>query len=205
MKSKVLRYIAFGVAIAVGVWLIVTVVGVVADQRDNAEDRKELVKALDDLKDKNKALQASIDEINKRCEKAENCIPIDISEVDDPELIPIPGPSGPPGKDGRNGRPGRNGTDGADGQNGTPGEDGSPGSDGQDGLPGEPGPSGPPGQDGVDGQNGADGQDGEDGRSITDAQCSAETGRWTISWSDGTTSDGGPCMVVHGPPPDEET
>ena len=78
---------------------------------------------------------------------------------------------------------------------------GEPGTDGQDGSVG---PSGAAGQDGGDstvpGPQGADGSDGSDGRGITDAQCNAESGRWELTYSDGTTDeDAGPCYSEPGP------
>jgi hypothetical protein len=67
--------------------------------------------------------------------------------------------------------------------------------------------TGPAGADStVPGPAGADstvpgppGPAGADGRSITDAQC-LDNGRWSISWSDGTTTDGGQCRETITPP-----
>jgi len=61
------------------------------------------------------------------------------------------------------------------------------------GPAGAVGPAGPPGVDGAPGVNGAD------GRGITDAQC-RDDGRWAISYTDGTTTDGGNCRATIGPP-----
>lgn len=83
------------------------------------------------------------------------------------------------------------------------GDRGRPGGEGQDGTDGSdstiPGPAGKDGKDGADGRDGVDGRDGKDGRGITDAQC-GENGRWTLWWTDGTTSDGGPCIFTPGNP-----
>jgi hypothetical protein len=112
-----------------------------------------------------------------------------------------PGPLGPVGPKGDRGNeglgllglPGLNGTSGQDGPAGPPGSQGPAGEPGRDGadstVPGPEGPAGPAGQDG------APGQPGTDGRSITDAQC-RDDGRWAISWSDGTTTDGGACRAA---------
>lgn len=66
-----------------------------------------------------------------------------------------------------------------------------PGPKGEKGDTGERGPEGPAGPAGAPGAPGAD------GRGITDAHC-GDDGRWTLSWSDGTTSDGGLCRVAPG-------
>ncbi len=71
------------------------------------------------------------------------------------------------------------GQDGTNGQNGSNGSAGQNGTNGQDGAPGATGPQGPSGQD---------------GRGISSATC-GDDGRWTITYTDGTTSDGGDCRV----------
>jgi hypothetical protein len=132
----------------------------------------------------------------------------------------IPGPMGPAGRDSTvPGPPGRPGIDGDDGLAGltVPGPAGSDGADsttpgppGPQGEPGAdstvPGPAGPPGPAGADstvpgpaGPPGPQGEPGPSGRSITDAQC-RDDGRWAISWSDGTTTDGGNCRATLTPP-----
>lgn len=66
------------------------------------------------------------------------------------------------------------------------------------------GPAGKDGKDGADstvpGPVGPAGADGKDGRGITDATCS-DDGRWTVLYTDGTTSDGGVCRVALIPDP----
>jgi type II secretory pathway pseudopilin PulG len=84
---------------------------------------------------------------------------------------PYPGPAGPPGSPGAPGLPG---------PAGTPGPAGAPGVDGQ------------PGAAGVDGQPG---QDGAPGRSVTGTTCDPQSGRWVVTYSDGTSADGGPCVA----------
>lgn len=56
---------------------------------------------------------------------------------------------------------------------------------------------GPAGADGKNGTDGKDGAPGTDGRGIKDAQCGPD-GRWAITYTDGTTSDGGNCLVAPG-------
>jgi len=112
------------------------------------------------------------------------------------------GPAGPKGDTGDEGvdglglagPSGSDGLPGAQGPAGPPGPAGEPGADGAAGADGAPGPAGPPGEPGPAGPSGADGANGADGRGITDAQC-RDDGRWAISWTDGTTTDGGSCRA----------
>lgn len=134
------------------------------------------------------------------------------------------GPAGPPGRDGADGSdgesvtgpqgapgvPGPAGVDGEDstipGPAGEPGQDGAPGADGEDstvpgprgepGPQGDPGPAGPTGEPGPAGPAGPEGEDGIDGRGIASATCDPATGRWTITYTDDTTSDGGTCIAT---------
>jgi len=104
----------------------------------------------------------------------------------------VPGPPGPLGPVGPKGDTGDDGVAGLSFQGpvGPPGPAGEPGPAGPAGADSTvPGPAGPPGADGA---TGPVGPAGADGRSITDAQC-RDDGRWAISWSDGTTTDGGNC------------
>lgn len=118
------------------------------------------------------------------------------------------GPIGPAGPFGPKGDKGDVGDDGVAGLSfqGPPGADGTPGVPGPVGPPGpqgEPGPAGAdstvPGPAGADGPAGPPGADGADGRGISDAQC-LDSGRWAITYTDGTTSDGGVCRAEPGPP-----
>ena len=107
----------------------------------------------------------------------------------------VPGPPGPLGPVGPKGDTGDDGVAGLSFQGpvGPPGPAGEPGLTGPPGADSTvPGPAGPPGADGV---AGPPGPAGADGRSITDAQC-RDDGRWAISWSDGTTTDGGNCRAT---------
>lgn len=108
------------------------------------------------------------------------------------------GPEGSDGKPGADGEPGPNGADGSNGADGAPGDPGPVGATGDTGATGPQGPVGPkgdPGPQGPTGDTGPAGANGTDGRSITDAQCIPDTGRWEITWSDDTTSDAGPCLA----------
>ncbi|TQJ60473.1 collagen triple helix repeat protein [Arthrobacter sp. SLBN-83] len=117
----------------------------------------------------------------------------------------FPGPTGaagPAGPKGDTGAAGLAGLLGAAGTNGAPGKDGAPGPVGATGPAGPPGPSGPPGADstvpgpagpaGPTGAPGAAGPKGDPGRGIQSAFCGND-GRWIITYTDGTTSDGGTC------------
>lgn len=121
----------------------------------------------------------------------------------------FPGPQGPRGERGERGEIGPQGVAGLLGLAGSPGVPGPPGPVGPQGLPGiqgEPGPAGSPGAPGqpgadstVPGPPGPQGVQGEPGRGITSAMCGAD-GNWTISYTDGTTSDGGRCRESITPP-----
>lgn len=67
------------------------------------------------------------------------------------------------------------------------------------GVTGPSGAAGKDGQDGAPGATGPAGADGKDGRGVADTQCSPDTGRWTVTYTDGATADGGPCMWRPGP------
>jgi hypothetical protein len=94
----------------------------------------------------------------------------------------IPGPVGPAGKDST-----VPGPVGATGATGPAGPAGPPGADST-----VPGPAGPAGEVGPPGPAGAD---GSDGRGISSANCGAD-GRWLITYTDNTTSDGGTCRTT---------
>ena len=134
-----------------------------------------------------------------------------------------PGETGPAGTEGAAGAPGTDGAagaDGDDGEQGAPGPTGAPGgageageagASGSDGKPGatgaqgatgakgDPGPAGPQGatgERGPRGETGPAGADGQDGRGIASAICDPDTGRWTITYSDDTSEDAGPCIAT---------
>ena len=112
------------------------------------------------------------------------------------------GPAGAKGDKGDQGIMGLLGLTGGTGPVGPPGPVGPQGLDGLTGATGPVGPAGPAGADstvpgpagpaGADGAPGPAGPQGEEGRGIKSAFCGNE-GRWTITYTDGATSDGGQC------------
>lgn len=118
---------------------------------------------------------------------------------------PLPGQSvvtGPQGERGLRGLIGLPGPQGATGRTGARGEAGAQGAPGQPGATGEQGATGATGATGPQGDRGPAGADGKDGRGIRSAVCS--DGRWTITYTDDTTSDGGDCTASLLPEPDPE-
>lgn len=111
-----------------------------------------------------------------------------------------PGPQGIAGLLGAAGSSGQNGKDGAPGPPGPAGPQGPPGLTGADGKPGQPGPAGPAGADSTTpGPPGPAGPKGDTGRGIQSAYC-WDNGRWTITYTDGTSADGGQCRATLTPP-----
>lgn len=116
------------------------------------------------------------------------------------------GPLGPVGATGERGPLGPVGPKGDIGDDGVAGlsfqgpagADGAQGPMGPAGPQGEPGTDGTPGPAGADGAPGPQGPQGEPGRGMQSAHC-GDDGRWTITYTDGATSDGGACREP-GPP-----
>ncbi|MBD3781709.1 MAG: collagen-like protein [Micrococcales bacterium] len=116
------------------------------------------------------------------------------------------GPQGPVGPAGVNGVNGAAGSPGARGAVGDPGPAGATGADGATGAQGDPGatgpagPQGPPGPQGAagpagqDGSTGPQGPQGDPGRGIQSVMCGND-GRWTVTYTDGTSADAGRCRV----------
>jgi len=123
----------------------------------------------------------------------------------------FPGPSGPTGPAGPKGDQGVMGLLGLTGTAGPAGPPGPVGATGPQGLPGlagaqgDTGPAGPPGPAGADstvpgpagppGATGPQGPSGATGRGIQSAYC-WDNGRWTITYTDGSTQDGGQCRTT---------
>jgi hypothetical protein len=63
------------------------------------------------------------------------------------------------------------------------------------GAVGAQGADGQPGHDGSEGAAGKDGPPGPPARSVTGTTCDQSTGRWVVSYSDGTSADGGSCTT----------
>lgn len=137
----------------------------------------------------------------------------------------IPGPKGDKGNDGEPGPVGATGPKGDYGPIGPVGPKGDKGDKGDDGLAGltvegpagaggtmgpmgPAGPAGAPGKDGApgpvgpagaDGAPGAQGPKGDPGRGVETQYC-GDNGRWLVTYTDGTTQDGGVCRTDPGPP-----
>ncbi|WP_457948322.1 hypothetical protein ACTAQI_20375 [Pseudarthrobacter sp. alpha12b] len=102
-------------------------------------------------------------------------------------LLGLTGTAGPPGPVGATGPQGLTGLTGAQGETGPAGPSGPAGADST--VPGPPGPAGP---------QGPTGPQGGDGRGIQSAYCGND-GRWLITYTDGTTMDGGQCRTTPTP------
>lgn len=126
---------------------------------------------------------------------------VSTSPVQGPTVITGPqGERGLRGLIGLQGPPGATGSTGARGSTGATGATGAAGSTGAQGATGATGQTGPQGPAGPQGDRGPAGQDGKDGRGIKSAVCA--DGRWTITYTDDTTSDGGDCTASLLPAPE---
>ena len=111
------------------------------------------------------------------------------------------GPEGEAGKTGPTGAPGAAGEKGAPGEAGAVGKDGTPGATGATGEKGATGDPGPAGPKGDPGPAGATGERGPAGRGIAKLHCDGT--RWTVTYTDSTTADAGPCVAPPTPTPTE--
>jgi hypothetical protein len=121
----------------------------------------------------------------------------------------FPGPMGPQGPRGEAGPVGPQGIAGLLGLSGPAGSEGPPGPlgpvgprgpQGETGATGPAGPAGPAGADSTaPGPPGPQGTPGETGRGIQSAYC-GDDGNWLVTYTDGTTSDGGKCRETITPP-----
>ncbi|MDN7120314.1 collagen-like protein [Nocardioides sp. ChNu-153] len=193
------------------VWLAVTL----AHDAEQFEDRdRESMADRADLRqivgDQGEALA----EANRRLQ-AVGQEPVDEPDTDDP-AVALPGlpgllgAPGEPGRDGQDGAPGEDGAPGAVGATGEPGAVGAPGvgstgETGATGPQGEPGPAGPQGEPGVPGAAGPPGPVGADGNGVTAVDCTAGTGTFVFTFTDGTTQTV-TCGPIEEPtdPPSEE-
>lgn len=183
--------IALFVAVLLGsVWAVLWLANEndTLDERDRQSlaDREELRRDLTAEQAAREALEQQIRSLGEKPVLDPEDVPPDT------DVIVVPGPKGDRGESciEEIGYPRCRGTAGDDGSNGTSGADGEDGADGAPGPKGDPGPAGADGKDGVDGQ---------DGRGLEDAQC-GDDGRWILTWTDGTTSDGGSCRIGPGNP-----
>lgn len=125
---------------------------------------------------------------------------VSTSPVQGPTVIT--GPQGERGLRGLIGLQGPPGATGNTGARGAAGATGATGAAGATGSQGATGATGPQGATGAQGDRGPAGQDGKDGRGIKSAVCT--DGRWTITYTDDTTSDGGDCTASLLPTPAPE-
>lgn len=183
--------------IALIAYLLSTVIHLTSNDTLSVADRTDLRQELTDQQTKTEVLATQLEALGETPAVA----PDTKLEPGRIQYVPVngkPGATGPRGPAGANGR--------------TP--DAVPGPAGKAGASGAAGESiaGPAGPAGKDGTNGSDGKEGpqgptgpagKDGRGIADAQC-GDDGRWTISYTDGTTSDGGQCRASLIPDPDPE-
>lgn len=114
------------------------------------------------------------------------------------------GPRGPRGFIGPVGSTGAPGQDGADGIAGQNGQDGAQGATGETGSTGPQGPAGDRGTDGRDGTDGADGSDGQPGRGVEQLDCNPDTQEFEVVYTDGTRQpiEGSDCVADDGAPTD---
>lgn len=180
------------VAVLLGsVWAVLWL----ANENDtlNERDRQSLADR-EDLRNDLTAEQAAREALEQQIRGLGEKPVLDPEDVPaDTDVIVVPGPRGDKGERGEScieeiGYPRCRGAAGDDGSSGTPGEAG------QDGADGAPGPKGDKGDPGVDGK---DGTNGTDGRGIANLQC-GDDGRWTVTYTDGTTADAGLCRVAPG-------
>ncbi|UUW88475.1 collagen-like protein [Pimelobacter simplex] len=190
-------------AVLVGAWLVSTVLGLVASQAEQKRSREELIedfeKQLAEVRADGQANEAALAAANAQLvrlgEEPIEAPPVAVS----PQQGPM-GPGGPPGPRGPRGpgcveQLGLEPCQGDDGASGPTGPTGTVGQTGAQGPEGKTGPAGPPGERGPDGPPGAPGAPGAEGRGITRTFC-GEDGRWSITYTDGTTTDGGACRAV---------
>lgn len=196
MIRNALKYIAAIVAVAIIGWSVYSIVTLVANDERSIADRTQLREALVEEEAAREALARQVESLGGT--------PVVPSQTRDgetprPPFVLIPGPRGPAGPGGASGEDGRT----PDPVPGPAGRSGAPG----DTITGPPGPAGPTGKDGTNGSDGKDGPQGpagpagNDGRGIADAQC-GDDGRWTITYTDGTSSDGGQCRASLIPDPE---
>lgn len=206
--SRSLVLAAIAAALAFVVWLAWQYVELSVAQRSNTATLSRQQEALDDSQRINARQDEALDLANQKL----------VSVGEQPVPVP-PVPQGIPGRPGTNGSDGVNGLSayelwlsqghrgtlaqfllslqgprGATGATGPTGADSTtPGPAGADStVPGPTGPAGPAGPAGKDGTNGTNGTDGAPGRGIDSLMCGTD-GRWTVTYTDGTTADAGRC------------
>lgn len=196
-RARLALRITWGAVIALGIALLIGLV--VATVRLNGQNDK-LATRVDRADTAQTEMKGELDDQAAAAEALEQQLrqlgeqPVVIpDDVDDAPIV-ITGPRGDRGASciEEIGYPRCRGAAGGDGDDGSVGSVGAScvAELGLDACRGQQGPAGPAGADGKDGAPGAD------GRGITDTQCI--DGRWAITYTDGTTSDGGSCLSAPG-------
>lgn len=193
--KKTAKIGAFILAVAVGAWLVLTILHLIADaeqfQNADAASIAERAELRDDLEQNEAAVQLLTEQLE------------DLGQEPVVEPPTNTTPSTAPG----NNTPSiellrslvRFAVESACGGPSCVGPVGPPGANG---LPGEAGKSGAPGSNGADGAPGPAGANGADGRGVSNVSCEPD-GTWLIAYTDGTTSTtAGPCRLVPEPPID---
>lgn len=187
---KIIGIILLALAVA---WTMATLLNTLDEVESSRVDRAELHERLDRQRSTADALADQIRGLGH-------------DPVLDPGVTPEERFTPVPGKDGQDGKDGRPGTDGSDGRDGADSNVPGPKGDsirGRDGSPGESiaGPRGPAGESirgpagpaGRDGKDGADstvpGPEGPSGRGIEAMTCVGPRTTFTITRTDGTTSE----------------
>lgn len=195
----VLAWMVVIAILALGAWLVgkVTTLG---EENQQLEQRdQQSIRDREDLRERLEREEAALLALAEQIRLLGQQPVVEPSDPPEPgELVAIPGPRGLSCIE-EIGYARCRGDRGRVGGDGSPGEPGSDGQDGEAGPPGPPGPAGPPGDRGPEGPAGPAGPAGADGRGLKDAQC-GDDGRWVLTWTDGTTSDGGVCRVAPGNP-----
>lgn len=215
MRDKNWRKIAIASLVALGLYVIGSVIYSKVETLEAQGTVQELAEPVDDLCTTNAQAKAQIGE--EKCKKAaevqaEPQIPVIIEGTDGVDGRGITGTrmdgeslivSYTDGAEqnvgvvvGENGKPGANGVDGVDGVDGR-GITGTAIAEGQLQLNYTDGTSEfigvVVGQDGADGSNGINGDDGVDGRGVASTQ--GVEGRLIITYTDGTIEDAGPLPI----------
>lgn len=156
---------------------------------DSRSDRAELYDELAEQRATSEALESQVRSLGEEpVVDAPDSVPPEV------RYMPMPGRPGADGADGEPGAEGPRGPRGAAGSDGESivGETGSTGAPGATGSTGDRGPQGPAGDRGPAGPAGADGApgaDGADGRGIAELACVGPRITFTITWTDGTTTE----------------
>lgn len=189
----VLAWLAAFVILLLFVWLLGLVLSL-SDRVGSAEsERDDSATALSELVEDVAAQKVALEEVNRRCVEADECTPVEVPDpvdVDEVQQDEIQEREIQEREIQERERQEREVDDAP-----VPGAVGAS-CIAELGLDACRGPKGDTGEKGERGDTGPAGPPGEPGRGITDTQCT--DGRWAVTYSDGTTSDGGPCLIAPG-------